>query len=516
MSTTPAGRPTPTGDGTPVYDVAVVGGGIVGCAIARELAGHELTVALVEARSDVGDGTSKANTAILHTGFDASPGSLEARLVRRGYELLSAYAERTGIPVERTGAVLVAWNDEELDALPGLREKAGANGYERCRIISAEEVRELVPDLGEGVRGGLTVPDESIICTWTTNLALATDAVRRGATLLLDHPVTAVRTEEGGVTVLDTPAGPVHARRVVNAAGLGADHVDRLFGHDRFTVTPRRGELLVYDKLARPLVPRIVLPVPTKRGKGVLVSPTIYGNVMLGPTSENLTDRGATGTSEEGFAFLLGKGGKLMPRLLEEEVTASYAGLRAAVDHPDYLVEAAPDGRYVLVGGIRSTGLTSGMALAEHVRDLLAGTGLPLTPRTDLPEPPRMPNLGEAGVRPYQDAGLIAADPAYGTVVCFCERVTEGEIRDALRAEVPARTPEGLRRRTRAMNGRCQGFYCGAEVRARCAAAGAESAGDRAPYVPAAAAHATGFATPDPGPAQAAAPARPAGTAQQR
>ncbi|MXG91204.1 FAD-dependent oxidoreductase [Nocardioides flavescens] len=444
-------------------DVAVIGAGIVGSAIARDLAGRHLSVALIEGRDDVGDGTSKANTAILHTGFDAKPGTLESRMVARGYHLLGEYAERTGIPVERTGAVLVAWSDEELDALPGLKEKAEANGYDACALIGADGVYTLVPDLGPGALGGLTVPGESITCTWTTNLALATDAVRRGAQLLRGTRVTGVESHQDGVR-LETARGDVHARWVVNAAGLGADAVDRLFGHERFTVTPRRGELFVFDKLARPKVPLIVLPVPSSRGKGVLVSPTIYGNVMLGPTSENIEDRTATGTTEEGFDFLLSKGERLMPSLLEEEVTASYAGLRAAIASEDYLVDLDADARYLLVGGIRSTGLTAGMALAEHVVGLLGATDLDLTERDDLPEPPRMPNLGEAGVRPYEDAELIARDPAYGRIVCFCERVTAGEVRDAFASTIPPCDLDGLRRRTRMAGGRCQGFYCGADA----------------------------------------------------
>ena len=450
---------------TPAVDVAVIGGGLVGAAIARELAGTTASVVLLEGRSDVGDGTSKANTAILHTGFDATPGTLESRLVARGYELLGRYAEATGIPVERTGALLVAWTQEELANLPKLRDKARANGYDACEIVDADEVYRQVPRLGAGALGGLTVPGESIICTWTTNLALATDAHRRGAAILRQRGVTAVRAE-GDHTVLVTPAGEVRARWVVNAAGLGADVIDRLFGYDRFTVTPRRGELLVFDKLTRPMVPVIVLPVPSKVGKGVLISPTIYGNVMLGPTAEDLTDRSATGTSEAGFAFLLDKGERLMPELLEQEVTASYAGLRAAIDHADYLIEADAEQRYLLVGGIRSTGLTASLSIAEYVRGVLAEADFAPASRSDLPPPPRMPNLGEAFPRPYQEADRIAADPAYGQVVCFCERVTAGEIRDAFASDLPPADLDGLRRRTRAMNGRCQGFFCGARVQA--------------------------------------------------
>ena len=192
-------------------DVAVIGGGVVGCAVARELAGYQVSVALLEARGDVGDGTSKANTAILHTGFDATPGSLEAELVARGYALLTGYSAVTGIPVERTGAVLVAWTSAELGVLPELAGRAEKNGYDRCEIVTADAVYAMVPSLGEGALGGLTVPGESIICPWTTTLALATEAKLRGAQLLFQHRVTGVRAEPGATTLL-TDAGDVRAR----------------------------------------------------------------------------------------------------------------------------------------------------------------------------------------------------------------------------------------------------------------------------------------------------------------
>ncbi|WP_024449629.1 NAD(P)/FAD-dependent oxidoreductase [Mycolicibacterium iranicum] len=448
-----------------ISDVIVIGGGIVGCAIARALAGTELSVTLVEARIDVGDGTSKANTALLHTGFDSTPSTLESRLVARGYRMLSEYASQTGIPVEHTGAMLVAWTEEEADALPRLKEKAEANGYHACTIVTSDEVYRRVPDLGPGALGGLTVPGESIICTWTTNLALATDALARGIELLRGTRVTSVAVGPD-VTTLHTTAGDLQGRWIINAAGLGADHLDQEFGYRRFTVIPRRGELLVFDKLARPMAPLIVLAVPSSRGKGVLVSPTIYGNVMVGPTSENLEDRTATGTSEDGFEFLVSKGRALMPTLFDEEITASYAGLRASTEHDDYLIDLDFEQRYVLVGGIRSTGLTSGMAIAEYVTGLLSDAGVDVTEREDLPAPPTMPNLGEAGLRPYQDSKRIDADPEYGRIVCFCERVSAGEIRDTFDSPIPPADLDGLRRRTRVMNGRCQGFYCGAHTQA--------------------------------------------------
>ncbi len=444
-------------------DIVVIGAGVVGCAVARHLAGFDVSIALIEARCDIGDATSKANTAILHTGFDAVPGSLEASMVARGYALLSGYADAVGIPVERTGAVLVAWTDDELAVLPSLRDKAVKNGYHACEVIDAGAVRVMLPHLGPGVVGGLTVPGESIICPWTTPLAFATEAVERGVQLMLGTRVLDVMPGPGSTTVV-SDRGDIRTRWIVNAAGLGGDVIDRMLGHDRFTIVPRRGELLVYDKLARPLVDVIVLPVPTDKGKGVLISPTIFGNVMLGPTSESLVDRADTSTSEEGFAFLLAKGSALLPALMDEDVTAAYAGLRAATEHIDYVVDVDPGQRYLLLGGIRSTGLTASMALAEHAATLLSESGLDLVPRTDLPPPPRMPNIGESFPRPYSREDLITADPEYGSIVCFCERVTRGEIRDALASAIPPSDLDGLRRRTRATLGRCQGFYCGAEV----------------------------------------------------
>lgn len=445
------------------YDIAIIGGGVVGCAVARELAGCDLRIVLIEARGDIGDATSKANTAILHTGFDAVPGSLESTMVTRGYRLLADYAQVTGIPVESTGALLVAWDPEQLATLPKLRDKAEKNGYRKCEIVDADEVYRRVPDLGPGAMGGLTVPDESIICPWTTPLAYATEAKARGVDFRLNTFVESIEVGDES-TFLRTSSGDITTRWVINAAGLGGDVIDRMLGFDRFTIVPRRGELFVFDKLTRPMANTIVLPVPTEKGKGVLISPTIYGNVMLGPTSENLVDRTDTSTSEEGFAFLLDKGATLMPALLAEEVTASYAGLRASTEHSDYVVDLDERQRYLLLGGIRSTGLTASLALGEHSRDLLAKAGVPLTKRTDLPAPPQMPNIGEAFPRPYQRAELIADDPEYGEIVCFCERVTRGEIRDALASPLPPCDLDGLRRRTRALMGRCQGFFCGAEI----------------------------------------------------
>ncbi len=335
-----------------LFDVAIIGAGVVGTAIARALAHYRVHCVLADAADDIGSGTSKANTAILHSGFDAIPGSLESRLVRRGHALLGDYAARVGIPIEPLGAVLVAWNAEQNAALPGIAAKAEQNGYRAAAWMDVPALYRAEPHLAPGALGALRIPDERLICPFTTPLAFATEAVVNGVTLALETEITAVQSDTD-TYVLTGPRGTLRARYVVNAAGLYADVVDRMFGHDDFTVTPRRGELIVFDKLARPLINHILLPVPTAVSKGVLVSPTVFGNIVLGPTAENVADRRATGATAMGLQSLREIGRRILPALLDEDITAVYVGLRAATEHSDYRLRFHPEQRYVCVGGIR-------------------------------------------------------------------------------------------------------------------------------------------------------------------
>lgn len=450
-------------DQSTIYDVAVIGAGVVGSAIACELAKYQLRCVLVEAAPDVGMGTSKASTAIWHTGFDATPGSLEARLLRRSYPLMERYVVEAGVPVERLGAILVAWNEEQRQTLPTLLARAHQNGVTEVALWSAEEIYRQEPHLNQGALGGLYVPGEGILCTFTLPLALATQAVVNGVTLKLNFPVQQITATAADTWQIQGAGGSVACRFIINAAGLYSDEIDRLLGHRAFTVTPRRGELIVFDKLARGLINHVLLPVPTATTKGVLVSPTVYGNVLLGPTAEDLDDKQNTATSTAGLQMLLEKGKAILPELLAEEVTALYAGLRAATEHKDYQILAHPQQRYVCVGGIRSTGISAALGIAEYSVELLAECGLERQPKADF-KPVHMPYIGEAGVRPYQSPEQIAANPEYGRILCFCERVSAGEIVDAAQATIPAQTLDGVRRRTRALQGRCQGFNCQAAV----------------------------------------------------
>jgi glycerol-3-phosphate dehydrogenase len=357
----------------------------------------------------------------------------------------------------------VAWDDEQAAALPALKDKAAQNGYGATSLLTSDEVRRREPNLGQGVRGGLDVPGESIICPWSTVLAFAKEASCAGVTFLFESEVTAVDFGDEAQRIT-TSRGEVRSRWLINAAGLFSSEVDGLCDHKDFTVTPRRGELIVFDKLSRALIGAIILPVPTSRTKGVLVAPTVYGNLLLGPTADDIDDPSATGTTEQGIRRLMDAGHKVLPKLMKEEVTALYAGLRAATEHADYQIRLHGEQAYVCVGGIRSTGLTASMAIAQYVTDLLEGAGLQLELRKNPPTIPSMSPLGETQLRRYRDADAIARDEQYGAVMCHCELVTRGEIRDACSGALAARDIGSLRRRTRAMNGRCQGFYCGAEV----------------------------------------------------
>jgi len=483
-----------------IYDIAIIGAGAVGSAIARELSRYDINIVLLESNSDVGMGTSKANTAIWHTGYDTTPGSLESALLKRSYPLMEEFMQEVGSPFERIGGLLIAWNEEQLNTLPNLLEKANQNGDMDCYLIDKEELYQREPHLGEGALGGMFVPGEGILCTFTIPLACATQAVVNGVELRLGFRVGGVSAQKaedsegrrqksnqlsvdseqspspqpstlkgtrpegrGGVYAILSKDETVYARWVINAAGLFSDEINKYFGHENFKVTPRRGELIVYDKLARRLVNHVLLPVPTATTKGVLVSPTIYGNVLLGPTAEDLHDKSATNTSANGLQMLLEKGKVILPELMNEEVTATYAGLRAATEHSDYQISLHADQRYICIGGIRSTGISGCLGIAEYVSELLKEGGVELKRKKDFKKI-KMPNIGEAFTRPYQSAEMIAENPDYGKIVCHCERVTLGDLNDAMNSEVPARSMDALRRRTRAMQGRCQGFNCYASL----------------------------------------------------
>jgi glycerol-3-phosphate dehydrogenase len=432
------------------FDVVVVGGGVVGCAIARRFALEGARVVLLEKAADLLDGASKGNSAILHTGFDAPPGSLEAACIAEGYREYLGIHERLGLPLIRSGALVIAWTEEQEAALPALMAQARANGIDDVEALSRAETLALEPGLSPKVRASFRVPREYLIDAWSAPLAYALQAVAHGAEVRRGCEVTG-GAFDGAVWRLSTTAGEVAGRVVVNAAGLWGDVVDeRLVGARDFTIRPRKGQFIVYDKPAARLAGHILLPVPTAVTKGVVVCRTAWGNLLVGPTAEEQEDRERAAMDRGALEALKARGEEILPALKGEEITAVYAGLRPATEFKDYQIRVHAGGSYVTVGGIRSTGLSAALGIASHVARLVGARGWALPAEVVWP---RVPNISVEGPRDWEK-------PGHGGIVCHCELVTRREVEAALSGPLAARSLAGLKRQTRVTMGRCQGFHC--------------------------------------------------------
>jgi glycerol-3-phosphate dehydrogenase len=378
--------------------------------------------------------------------------------MRAGYDEYLAIHERLNLPLLETGAVVVAWRDEDLARLDGIEAQARTNGVADVRRLTRTELLTHEPHLSPRALGGLLVPGEHVIDPWSAPLAYLRQAVENGAGARFDAGVHA-GSLAAGIWTLETARGPVAARTVVNCAGLYGDIVDeRLLGRSTFTIRPRKGQFVVFDKAAAPLLRSIILPVPNERTKGIVLTRTVFGNLLVGPTAEEQDDRQRATVTHETLEALIRGAVEIVPALAEMPVTATYAGLRPATERKEYRIRHEPDRNWLTVGGIRSTGLTAALGLARHVLELYGASGIDHTP-LHTPVWPRMPNLAEHRDRDW-------AAPGNGGIVCHCELVSRREIEIALTGPLPARDPGGLKRRTRAGMGRCQGFYCGAELAA--------------------------------------------------
>ncbi|MEP2027711.1 MAG: NAD(P)/FAD-dependent oxidoreductase [Paracoccaceae bacterium] len=440
-----------------VHDAVIVGGGVIGCATARRLTLEGWRVVLLEKAVDLLDGASKGNSAILHTGFDAPPGSLEQRCVADGYAEYLEIHEELGLPLDRAGALVIAWNAEEEDLLPDLMAQARENGVDDVALLSANQTRRLEPELARGLKASFRVPREYLIDPWSTPHAYVQQAVVNGASIVRCCAVTGGKYD-GDQWQLQTSLGVVRGRIVINAAGLFGDKVDEmLMGRQDFTIRPRKGQFVVYDKPAAKLTRHVLLPVPNKITKGIVVCRTVFGNLLVGPTAEEQEDRETAELVPETLAALRQRGAEILPALAGEDITAVYAGLRPATEFKDYQIRSHPGLKYVSVGGIRSTGLSSALGTARYVHSLCAD----ILNRSALPDPlvpPRM-MLAEDQTRDWQR-------PDNGGIVCHCERVTRREIEAALDGTAGALSLAGLKRRTRVTMGRCQGNYCAATLAA--------------------------------------------------
>ena len=445
-----------------MYDVVIIGCGVVGAATAYELARYKLRVAVLEAAADIAAGTTKANSAIIHADYDPEPGTLMARLNVEGNRLTGEICEKLQVPFKRVGSLVVAFSPEQLPTLRTLYDRGCKNGVPGLRLLSGEEARAMEPGLSEEVCGALFAPSAGIIDPWGFAIAMAETAVRGGVELRRDCPVTGIE-DTGAGFVLHTPTGDVTARFVLNAAGVDADRVHEMLEPNDWQTLPSRGEYYLLDKSEHDRVSRVIFQCPGPEGKGVLVAPTIHGNLICGPNAEAVEDRLDLGNTAAGMAEVRAKASRSVPGVEWRQNIRNFAGLRANTTRSDFIIEeskAHPG--FIDLAGIKSPGLSSAPAIAKMAAEMLAADGLALEPDPDFVD--KREHIVFKNLSAEEKNELIRKDPRYGRVVCRCETITEGEIVAALHSPIPPRSINGVKRRCNAGMGRCQGGFCGPRV----------------------------------------------------
>lgn len=445
-----------------MYDIIIIGAGVSGAAAARELSRYEADICVLEKEEDVCCGSSKANSAIVHAGYDAVPGSLKARLNVRGNELMGDLARELDFPFERRGSLVLCLNEEEMPELQALYDRGVENGVKDMRILTGEEVLAMEPNVADNVCAALYAPTAGIVCPFGLNIAMAENACANGVAFQFNTQVDKITKLEEGYA-LHTNNGTFRARFVVNAAGVYADALHNMVSDDRIHITARRGDYCLLDKEAGGHVGRTIFALPGKRGKGVLVTPTIHGNLLVGPTAVDVEDKEAVNTTAEGLAELTAKAQMSVKNIPMKQVITSFAGLRAHEDGGDFMIGEVPDAPgFIDCAGIESPGIASSPAIGEMIAQILCEKmGLKkkkdfIATRQGITDPSRL-SMDERNA-------LIMENSAYGNIVCRCEMVTEGEIIDAIRRPLGARSLDGVKRRTRAGMGRCQSGFCSPAV----------------------------------------------------
>lgn len=439
-----------------MYDVAVIGAGVVGALTARELMRYKLDVCIIEKENDVAMGATKANSAIVHAGFDAACGSLKARLNVRGSEMMEQVAHELGVKYKNNGSLVIGFGDEDREVLSELLERGKKNGVKGLRIIELEEMYKKESNISPNVTCALYAPTGAIICPYELCIAAVGNAMDNGACLRLGFEVKKIEKKDG-IYEISNGSETISARYVVNAAGIFSDSIAAMVGDTSFSVHPRRGEYLLLDNECGWLVGPTIFRTPKKNGKGILVSPTVDGNLLLGPTAVDIDDKEDRRTTPEGLSRVMREGAEDLVYLPLGKTITSFCGLRAVGSTGDFIINAR-DG-FVNAAGIESPGLSASPAIAEYISELLKSEGLALEKREDFdPIRPSSHAFRDADID--EKNRMIKERPDYGRMICRCENVTEGEIVDAVRRNPQAHDVDGVKRRTRAGMGRCQGGFC--------------------------------------------------------
>ena len=441
-----------------MYDIVIIGAGVTGSAVARELSRYKTNICVLEKGEDVCSGTSKANSAIVHAGFDAAEGSLMAQMNVQGNEMMEDLSRDLDIPFKRNGSLVVCIHKEELGGLKELYDRGVANGVKNLKILTREEVLALEPNLSENVEGALYAPTGGIICPFTLNIALAENANMNGVEFRFNTKVENI-TRENGIYHIRTSNGVVDARYVINAAGIYSAHFHNMISKNKIHITPRRGDYCLLDQEVGSYVTHTIFPQPTKLGKGVLVSPTVHGNLIVGPTAVDIEDTEGTNTTAEGINELINKASLHVRNLPMRKVITSFAGLRAHEDHHEFVIGEVSDSPcFIDCAGIESPGLTSCPAIGRKVALMLRDM-IHLEEKADFIST-RKGILNPSKLSMQERDELIRTNPAYGNIICRCESISEGEILDAIHRPLGARSLDGIKRRTRAGMGRCQAGFC--------------------------------------------------------
>ena len=444
-----------------MYDVIIIGGGVVGCAIARELSKQDRRIALLERASDVCEGSSKANSGIIHAGYDAASGTLKAKLNVQGNEMMDVLAKELDIPFKRNGSFVLSFEEEGRSELQKLYDRGLKNGVKDLQLLSGDEVRQLEPNVSTEVKAALYAPTAGIVCPFGMTYAFAENAAVNGVEFCLNAEALDIKKTDDGFCVM-TSAGNYEAKYIINAAGVYADKIHNMVSKEKIEIVPRRGQYCLMDKEVGNLTKATLFQLPTKLGKGVLVTPTVHGNLLVGPNAEDLEDKEGINTTAEGLEDILLRGERSVSKLPKNKVITSFAGLRANMDS-DFLIKEAEDVKgFIDVAGIASPGLSASPAIGVYVAELMQ-TLAPVSVKTDFIATRKgIPNMASATTEEKQK--LIKENPAYANVICRCELVTEGEILDAIRRPLGATTLDGIKRRTRAGMGRCQSGFCSPKV----------------------------------------------------
>jgi glycerol-3-phosphate dehydrogenase len=441
-----------------MYDIAIIGGGITGCFIARQLSRYELKTVILEKNSDVADETTKANSGIVHSGYDAKPGTLKAELNRLGNSMFEQVCRDLDVAFKKNGSLTIATNDQETVFLHELYDRGVKNKIPQLSLISSEVIHKIEPNLHHNVQCGLLAETAGIVDPFGLAIALAENAVDNGAELKLQTQVTGIKLQNG-VYQLQTGNGVYYAKYVINCAGVHADKVNELLCPARFKITPRKGEYIVYDKKCANLVSRVIFQCPSSKGKGVLVTPTAHGNLLIGPNSTEVSDKDDIATTPSGIEEILSVAAKSVEKLPNLPIT-NFAGLRATADTGDFVIEELKTHKgFINVAGIESPGLTASPAIAEYVIDILKASGLKLKENLRF-NPKRRPLFHFMELSDEKRNELIRKDRRFGRIICRCESITEGEIVDAIHRSAGAVSVDGVKRRIRAGMGRCQGGFC--------------------------------------------------------